>query len=66
MYGDLVPRSELRDRPRFAVAHAWIGAETYALLERAASARRQHPDRLAADILEKVLLGAEQGGFLEV
>ena len=51
---------------RCAVAHAWMRAETYALLDAAARARSQHPDQLAAYILERVLIGAQDGGFIEM
>ena len=67
MYGDLVPqRSDSLPVPRCAVAHGWLRSETYALLDRAARARRQHPDQLAAYILERVLHGAEDGGFIDI
>jgi hypothetical protein len=41
---------------RCCVAHAWVSDETYAALERAANARRMHPDMLAAELLLAVLL----------
>jgi hypothetical protein len=37
---------------------AMMRAETYALLDAAARARSQHPDQLAAYILERVLIGS--------
>jgi transposase len=40
---------------RTHVAHAWMTAFPYAELQAEADRRRQHPDRLAATILEKVL-----------
>lgn len=42
---------------RTHVAHAWLMAFPYAELEAEAQRRRQHPDALAAKILEKVLCG---------
>lgn len=40
---------------RTHVAHAWMTAFPYAELEAEADRRGQHPDRIAAQILEKVL-----------
>jgi hypothetical protein len=69
MYGDVASLLDTppgSPRPRFAVAHAWLSAQTYDLLERAALARQQHPDRLAAQIIKSVLDGAESGGFIDI
>lgn len=65
MYGEIVPVERPQGQPRCAVAHGWLRTETYALLDRAARAQRMHPDQLAASILERVLHGAEDGGFIE-
>lgn len=40
---------------RTHVAHAWMTAFPYAELQAEADRRREHPDRIAARILEKVL-----------
>lgn len=39
------------------VAHAWLSAEVYRMLEIEAGIRRLHPDQLAAKILDRVLCG---------
>lgn len=66
MHSDVAP-VDSRTRPsRCAVAHAWMRADTYALLESAAHARHQHPDQLAAYILERVLIGAKDVGYIDV
>lgn len=54
MAGELVC-TEAAEKPRPRGAHAWLSPAAYELLERAAAARSEHPDRLAARILDHVL-----------
>lgn len=42
--------------PRNCVAHAWLTSPVHKMLELEAAGRGKHPDRLAAEILNSVLL----------
>jgi hypothetical protein len=52
--------------PRRAyVAHAWLTAPVFTVLEREAARRRLHPDQLAAAIVDVVIVGGYVDALLD-
>lgn len=48
------------------VAHAWLTADVYGMLELEATRRRLHPDQLAARILTILLSAYEVGSIVDI
>ena len=51
--------------PRTSVAHAWLTSPVHRMLELEAAGRGKHPDRLAAEILNSVLLNGYVDAVLQ-
>lgn len=51
------PIEKVLTPPRTNVAHAWLQADAFEMLQREANRRRQHPDALCAAIIDAVLRG---------
>jgi hypothetical protein len=51
--------------PRNAVTHAWLTSPVHKMLELEAAGRGKHPDRLAAEIINSVLLNGYVDAVLQ-
>jgi hypothetical protein len=54
-----------RTSVRNCVAHAWLTSPVHKMLELEAAGRGKHPDRLAAEILNSVLLNGYVDAVLQ-
>jgi hypothetical protein len=63
---DKIALPKRESAPKGGPVHPWLSAQHMILLQDAAESYREHPDRLAARLLEKVLGDGLVGAVLDV